>query len=196
MKLLPIAATGLLLAGLAAARLPACPVGTLLKAPAKPVVAGRLAFVKLTVKNNATALSSLNIKIVLPSDCCVEKAGASPSLKKTSSPTPKNPVVVDQDAYWLTTRLLPKKSRSFYLKLRVSSRYTASVVLPITASVYVTDTAGTATCVSDVEDATVRENLDGDGRVRPSVWLVKRLQSSASATHTTAARRARQEEAP
>lgn len=188
MKLLATAATGFLLAGLAAAQVvPECPVSTSLKVTAKPAVAGRLASLRLAIKNNVTALSSLNVKVMLPSDCCVEKASVLPSLKKTSSPTPKDPIVVTQNVYWLSFPLAPKKSRSFNLKLRVSSRYTTAASLPIEASVYATNTAGVATCISDVKDTTVRGNTwMRSGHVLPCqhAWLTIRSESCTSANHT------------
>lgn len=158
MKLLSAAASGvLLLAGLAAAQLPPCPVGTAFKVASKPVMAGHTTTIKLGVKNTGTtALTALNVEINLPSNCCTVKSGVLPSLKKTGSPTPKDPIVIGQNVYWLRFPLAPTKGRAFSLKVRVSSLFTAATSLPVRALVYATNASTLATCATFVGPATVR----------------------------------------
>lgn len=147
------------LAGLAAAQqLPACAVTTTLKAPAKPVVAGRLAKITLAVQAQpAAGLSDLNVGINLPSNCCVVKGRVRPSLHKTTSPTSKAPIAQGQNVYWLDFPLSGKQNarRLFYLKIRVSSLYTAAATVPITTTVYATNATGIPTCATTVPPGNV-----------------------------------------
>ncbi len=141
-----------MLAGLTAAQLPACPARTSLKTAKRPVMAGRITTIKLGVKNTgASAVEGMNVAINLPDDCCFVKGRVMPSLKKTDSITPRSPIVEGQNAYWLDFPLKAGKARSFSLKVRVSSLYTTATELPITASVYATNSTGLATCVTDAE---------------------------------------------
>lgn len=150
-----------LLAGLAAAQ-PACPVATVLQAPPNPVTAGRGAGIKLTIKASAP-IRNLNVAIHLPSNCCMVKGRVQPSLKATTSPTRKAPIVEGQNVYWLDVPLTGKKtsSRLFSLGIGVSSLYTNSATVPITAMVYSINSTGAATCVSTVQPASVRRGGGG-----------------------------------
>lgn len=168
------------LAGLAAAQeLPACPVTTNLKAPAKPVVAGRIAKITLAVQAQpAGGLSDLNVGINLPSNCCVVKSRVRPSLRKTTIPTSKAPIAQGQNIYWLDFPLSGKQKgrRLFSLKIRVSSLYTAAATVPITATVYVTNATGISTCATTVPPASVSH----EGKPSNDSSCVSRMESNWS----------------
>ena len=157
MKLLSSAALLLLAALQAAAQpvLPPCGVNPKLTVTRKPVTAGHLTTIHVGVKNTGAPLTGLNVEVVLPSNCCFAKGKASPSLAKTGSPTPKQPIVIGQNVYWLDWPLGANKGRSFHLKVRVSSLFTAPTTVPITAFVYATNATGQASCVNRL-DSTVR----------------------------------------
>ena len=161
-----VAALLALLAGVAglatAAQLPACSVGTALNAPARAVTAGRVAKIKLAVKaaEGLPSLDHLNVAINLPSNCCMEKGGVRPSLKTTTSPTRKAPIVEGQNVYWLDvprpTRDKTSRWRLFFLAVRMSSLYITAATVPITAMVYATNATGAVTCASTARPASVR----------------------------------------
>lgn len=155
------AAAAFLLAGLAAAQLPICPLTSSLKVTAKPAIAGELTTIKIGIKNTGTsAFTALNLEINLPSNCCATKGKVVPSLKKTASTTPKKPLVVGQNIYWLTFPVQPTKGHSFSVELRVSSLFTAPISLPITVLVYATDATGVVTCATPAA-TTVSERMRG-----------------------------------
>jgi len=157
-----VAALALLACLATAAELPACPVAPTLKAPAHPVTAGRVITIKLAVKGEGLGwgqLRNLSVAINLPSNVCLKKSSVRPSLKRSTTPTPKAPIVEGQNVYWLdvpfaggTKGASPR--RTFSLNVRVSSLYTTAATVPITAMVYaVDDDTGVATCVTTAEPA-------------------------------------------
>lgn len=158
----------LLLAAPICAQLPPCPVGAAVMTRPNPVTAGRVAHIKLAVKAiERGSGQNLSVAINLPSNCCLVKGRAWPSLKNTPTPTPKVPLVVGQNAIWLNVPFTDKTTsrRLFLLSVRVSLLYTSAVTVPITAMVYATNTTGEATCATIARPASVSSQEEGNYEV-------------------------------
>jgi len=159
MNLICATAALVVIAGLATAQFPACPVvSTALKTNANPVTAGRGTVIKLAVKATQEDLSVLNLVINLPPNCCTTKSRVRPSLKDTSAMRLRNkPIIEGQNVYWLD---IPpsrnnKSYRTFSLFVRVSSSYASAATVPVMAAVYGMNATGAVTCTTTVQPASV-----------------------------------------